>query len=890
MKSFEIKARWNKFFERNGHQVLPSASLISPDPSTLFTIAGMVPFIPYMTGLQTPPSQRLTTVQKCLRTLDIDEVGKTNRHITFFQMCGNFSFGDYFKAKAIGYAWDLLTGSSAQGGYGLDPDSIWVTVHQDDSEAGQLWQEIAGLESERIQKLGNKDNFWTTGTAGPGGPCSEIFVDRGPEFGPAGGPAVNEERYMEIWNLVFMQFAVDNVRSKQEFDIVGPLKTQNIDTGLGLERLATLLQQANNIYEIDEIFPVIERASQLTGRKLGQNAAHDVQFRILADHVRSALMIIQDGVAPSNEGRGYVLRRLLRRSVRALKLLGFNEPGLDELFNASFDCMGLSYPELNQNRERIRKVYLAEEEKFRRTLASGTSFFDLAYNKAKQNAADSISAADAFKLHDTHGFPLDLTLEMAKEKGLRVDEAGFRKLMQEQKTRAREDALKKRRVAVDHSAYQQLAKQLAEPSGFTGYDRFEDQVEVMALINHQGPQISLTGPTEFELVLDHTPFYAQGGGQLPDHGTITLDNGTEVQILDVQKPLAGLIVHSAQIAEGSISVGDHGAAAIDAYRRTAISRAHTATHMIHKAMQEELGSQATQAGSEDAPNRLRFDLKSNQAISDDALFRVEQRVNDLLKENLAVSDELMSLTKAREIGAMALFGEKYGDTVRVVRIGGDWSKELCAGTHVKLSGELGVVSIVSEGSIGSGIRRVDALVSTSAVEFQNRERILLNQLNALLKSPPDQMYAKVESLLNKINTMEKRLQRLNRQALFERIPTILAEAETVQGLVLVTAKFDSDFALSDVRELGKELVARQGSTPSVVALFSVDAEPPKLSALVWVNQAAQAAGHNAKTIVHSILKTMGASGGGNADFAQAGGAKIDALDSALAQIRQGLSL
>jgi alanyl-tRNA synthetase len=889
MKSFEIKERWNKFFEQNGHQVLESASLISPDPSTLFTIAGMVPFIPYMTGLQTPPSPRLTTVQKCLRTLDIDEVGKTNRHITFFQMCGNFSFGDYFKAEAISYAWDLLTSSIAQGGFSLDPEQIWVTVHEDDSEAGDLWREIAGLDPERIQKRGNKDNFWTTGTAGPGGPCSEIFLDRGPKFGPAGGPVVNEERYIEIWNLVFMQYAVDNVRSKEEFDIVGKLKSKNIDTGLGLERLATLLQGVDNIYEIDQIVPVIDRASQLTGRKLGQNPADDVQFRILADHVRSALMVIQDGVAPSNEGRGYVLRRLLRRSVRALKLLGFDQPGLDELFTASFECMSSIYPELKSNQERIRQIYLGEEENFRRTLASGTSFFDLAYQQAKANAVDSISAADAFKLHDTHGFPLDLTLEMAKEKGLQVDEAGFRKLMQEQKTRAREDALKKRRVSVDQLAYREVVKQLAEPSSFTGYERYEDSVEVLGLINRQGPQLAISGPAEFELILDRTPFYAEGGGQLPDHGTITLDNGTEVQILDVQKPLADLIVHSAEIAQGSVSVGDRGLAEIDTYRRLAISRAHSATHMIHKAMQEELGADATQAGSENAPNRVRFDLRSQQSISDDALFRVEQRVNDLLKENLAVSDELMPLTKAREIGAMALFGEKYGDIVRVVRIGEDWSKELCAGTHVKLSGELGVVSIISEGSIGSGIRRVDALVSTSAVEFQNRERVLLNQLNGLLKAPPDQMYAKVESLLNKLSVMEKRLQRLNRQVLFEQIPAILAETETVQGVALVTAKFAADCALSDLQELGKQLLARQGSTPSVVALFYVDAEVPKLSVLVWTNSAAQALGQDAKTMVNSILKIIGGAGGGSADFAQAGGAKTEAVDSALARLRKGLA-
>jgi alanyl-tRNA synthetase len=686
-----------------------------------------------------------------------------------------------------------------------------------------------------------------------------------------------------------MQYAVDNVRSKEEFDIVSNLKSKNIDTGLGLERLAAWMQRKDNIYEIDEIFPVIACASELTEREYGGNRVDDVNFRILADHIRSALMIIQDGVSASNEGRGYVLRRLLRRSVRALKLLGYDQPGLDELFKVSLDCMSLSYPELNRNRERIRNVYLAEEENFRRTLTSGTSFFDLAYSKAQRVASDTISAEDAFKLHDTHGFPIDITLEMAKEKGLKVDQEGFRKLMQEQRARAREDALKKRSAPANQAAYDEVVKGLAEPSSFTGYDRDEDQIEVLALIDSKGPQVVISGPADFEMVLNRTPFYAQGGGQLPDQGTITLDNGTIVQVLDVQKPIANLIVHSCLISEGQVSVGEQGLAQIDSYRRRAISRAHSATHMIHKAMQEELGSQTTQAGSEDAPNRLRFDLRSNSAISDESLFRVEQRVNDLLKENLPVTDELMSLTKAREIGAMALFGEKYGDTVRVVRIGGDWSKELCAGTHVKLSGELGVVSIVSEGSIGSGIRRVDALVSTSAVEFQNRERILLNQLNALLKSPPDQMYSKVESLLDKVNAMEKKLQRLNQKVLWDQIPQILSTQAKVGSVVLISAQFDTNFELNDLRELSKELSRRQAKEPSVIVIFHHDSVNSKLSVLVSVNQLAIDLGQNAKEIVSSILDIIGGSGGGSVNFAQAGGSKINNVDLALAKIRKSLS-
>src|SRR5918998_1695928 len=453
MRTAEIRKRWLDFFEAQGHTVVPSASLISPDPSTLFTIAGMVPFIPYFTGVESPPFDRAASVQKCVRTLDIDEVGKTTRHGTFFQMNGNFSFGDYFKDGAITYAWDLVTGSREEGKYGFDPEKVWVTVYHDDDEARQLWKEIAGLPDERIQSRGKKDNYWHTGQPGPGGPCSEIYIDRGPQYGIEGGPEADEDRYLEIWNLVFMQYALDDVKSKEDFRIVSDLKRKNIDTGMGLERVAYLLQGKDNLYEIDEVFPVIERAEELTGRRYGANHDDDVRFRVVADHVRSAMMLIGDGVTPGNEARGYVLRRLLRRAVRSMRLLGYEDRALPELLPVSRDKMGETYGELHTDWERISSVAYAEEDAFRQTLRAGTAIFDLATTEVKQSGGSRLSGSKAFALHDTYGFPIDLTLEMAAEQGLSVDEEGFRRLMAEQRDRAKADARAKKGTHRDATAY-----------------------------------------------------------------------------------------------------------------------------------------------------------------------------------------------------------------------------------------------------------------------------------------------------------------------------------------------------------------------------------------------------------------------------------------------------
>ncbi len=522
METAEIRRRWLTFFESRGHTVVPSASLISDDPMLLFTVAGMVPFIPYLTGQETPPYKRATSVQKCVRTLDIDEVGKTTRHGTFFQMNGNFSFGDYFKEGAISQAWELVTTSQNSGGYGFDPDKIWVTVYEQDDEAESLWRRIAGLPPERIQRRGMKDNFWSTGVAGPCGPCSEIYVDRGPDYGPEGGPVVDEDRFLEIWNLVFMQYERGDGPGKEGYPILGELKSKNIDTGMGLERVAYLLQGVDNLYEIDEVYPVIDRAAGLAGKKYGAGTDDDVRLRVVADHVRSALMLIGDGVTPGNEGRGYVLRRILRRAVRSMRLLGVDAPTLTELLPVSKDAMKASYPELEQQFGRISSVAYAEEESFRQTLRSGTTILDTAVREAKAAGQRALSGDRAFQLHDTYGFPIDLTLEMAAEQGLSVDEPGFRRLMQGQRDRAKADAMAKKTGHADVSSYRAVADVVGGPTAFLGYDEVVSEGTVRALLSGGAQTPGAGVGDEVEVVLDRTPFYAEGGGQLADTGRILL--------------------------------------------------------------------------------------------------------------------------------------------------------------------------------------------------------------------------------------------------------------------------------------------------------------------------------------------------------------------------------
>jgi alanyl-tRNA synthetase len=678
VESAEIRSRWLRFFEsdnRQGltHTVVPSASLIADDPNLLLVNAGMVPFKPYFLGEVTPPYKRATSVQKCVRTLDIDEVGKTTRHASFFQMCGNFSFGDYFKEGAIALAWELLTRPIADGGYGFPEEKLWVTVYLDDDEAADIWHKQIGVPKERIQRRDMADNFWSMGVPGPCGPCSEIYYDRGPAYGVEGGPIADENRYLEVWNLVFMQNERGAGGGKDGYPILGELPAKSIDTGLGLERTAALLQGVENIYEIDTTIQILNRASELTGVKYGASEKSDVSLRVIADHARTSAMLIGDGVTPGNEGRGYVLRRMMRRTIRNMRLLGSMDPIMSELTVAAIGAMGPQYPELVSDKNRILAVSASEEESFLQTLKSGTQIFDLSSAALKKSKSSVLPGEDVFKLHDTYGFPFDLTLEMAREEGLSVDEDGFRRLMKEQKDRAKADAKSKKSGHTDVSVYRSIVDKNGKTE-FLGYANVSSESKLTGILVDGVGVASAVEGDDVEIILNRTPFYAEGGGQLADGGRITLSNGSVIEIDDVQSPVPGVSVHRGRVLNGNVEVGSDALAEIDSERRSAISRAHTATHMVHKAFREVLGETATQAGSENSPGRFRFDFPATGAVSASVLDDVESRVNTLLLENLEVTAESMSQAQAKEIGAMALFGEKYGDVVRVVSVG-DWARE-----------------------------------------------------------------------------------------------------------------------------------------------------------------------------------------------------------------------
>ncbi len=885
MDTAEIRRRFLAHFEERGHQAVPSASLLLDDPNLLFVNAGMVPFKPYFLGQETPPYKRAVSVQKCVRTLDIEEVGKTTRHGTFFQMNGNFSFGDYFKEGAIEHAWELVTGHRDEGGYGFHPDKVWVTVYEDDDESAQLWRKIAGLPQERIQRRGLKDNYWHMGVPGPGGPCSEIYIDRGSEFGPDGGPVVDEDRFLEIWNLVFMQSELSDVRSKEDFDIRGDLPSKNIDTGMGLERVAYLLQGKHNLYEIDEVFPVIERASELSGRRYGADHGDDVRFRVVADHVRSAMMLISDGVTPGNEARGYVLRRLLRRAVRSMRLLGVEDRVLPELLPVSRDRMKLSYPELERDWERISTIAFAEEEAFRQTLKSGTNIFDIAAGDAKRTGQTQLSGSKAFALHDTYGFPIDLTLEMAAEQGLTVDEEGFRRLMTEQRERAKADAKAKKGKHADATAYREVADTIGAPVEFTGYNEVVSEATVRGIVTAAGSVASAREGDEIELVLDRTPFYAEGGGQLADQGIIELAGGAVLQVRDVQSPITGLIVHQAKVLSGEIAVGAEGQALVDIERRRSISRSHTATHMVHKAFREALGDTATQAGSENSPGRFRFDFSASGAVPASAMADVEARVNDLVLADLAVHAEIMSQDEARKSGAMALFGEKYGDEVRVISVG-DWARELCGGTHAGRSGQLGVIKLLGESSIGSGVRRVEALVGSDAYQFLAREHVLVAQLSEALKVRPEQLPERVNDLVERLRNAEKEIEKVRVAQLLAAAGELAAKPTDVYGARFVGHRVDGANA-GDVRKLALDIRGRMSaSEPAVVVIIGSSQGKPAV--VVAVNDEARSWGVSANELVKVAAAALGGSGGGKDDVAQGGGADVANVDQALRDVEHAV--
>jgi alanyl-tRNA synthetase len=897
MESAEIARRFLAYFKQQGHTIVPSASLVADDPTVLFVIAGMQPFKPYLLGQQTPPYRRVADVQKCVRTLDIEEVGKTTRHATFFQMLGNWSFGDYFKEGAIRYAWDLLTRSEADGGFGFPEDKLWATVLHGDDEAAAIWRDQIGLPEERIQTRGLADNYWSMGVPGPGGPCSEIYYDRGPDYGRDGGPEADEDRFLEVWNLVFMQDSISKFRSKDDFDIEGPLPSKNVDTGMGLERMASILQGVDNLYEIDTMWKILDRASELTEQSYGRDVRADVALRVIADHVRSAIMLVEDGVLPANEGRGYVLRRIMRRSIRNLRLLSGAQRGggvqssehfMHELTTVAIDAMAPVYPELRRDAPNIHTVIDAEEAAFASTLRTGTAIFEAAVEENKRKNRANISGEQAFQLHDTYGFPIDLTLEMAAEQGLSVDEDGFRRLMAEQKDRARRDAAEKKTGNVDISVFADMLERSGSVT-FTGYDQISGEATVLGLLVDGIPVANVGAGTELDVILDRTPFYAEGGGQLADAGVITTDSGI-VDVSDVQTPLTGLIVHRGKVRSGEIITGTPAHAEIDIERRRALSRSHTATHLVHRALRNALGESAAQAGSENSPGRLRFDFTAQGAVPLGVLRDSEDEVNAVLVNDLDVHAYYTSQEEAREMGALALFGEKYGDRVRVVEVG-DYSRELCGGTHVVRSGQLGLVKVLGESSIGSGVRRIEALVGLDAFRYLARESVLVNQLSEQLKAPREQLPERISGVLTRLRDAERELQRLRAARVLESAEQIAAGAEDIGGLALVAHRVPDGTDPDDIRKLALDIRGRvPHSRPAVVMIVGVPVDRPVV--VIAVNEAGRDFGLSAGNLVGIAARALGGGGGGRPDVAQGGGAPIapdsSVVDEAFGAVRAAL--
>ncbi|MFJ6492401.1 alanine--tRNA ligase [Streptomyces californicus] len=879
MRTADIRSRFLDFFAARGHTVVPSAPLPTPDPTLLFVNAGMVPFKPYFAGEAPPPWERATSVQKCVRTLDIEEVGRTTRHGSFFQMNGNFSFGDYFKEEAVAYAWELSTSPQAEGGYGLDPARIWVTVHHSDTESRGIWRRVAGLPDERIVDRGDEDNFWSMGVPGPCGPCSELYYDRGPAFGREGGPAVDEDRYMEFWNLVFMQYERGAGPGKSGYPILGELPRRNIDTGMGLERMATLLQGVDNLYEIDETRPVLQRAAELAGVRYGADPEADVRLRVVADHVRTGLMLLADGTAPGNEGRGYVLRRILRRAVRSMRLLGYEDPALAELLPVARDCMAPSYPEVADAYPRIAEQAGAEEDAFRSSLRQGTTVLDTAVARVKESGGRSLPGAQAFLLHDTYGFPIDLTLEMAAEQGVEVDREGFTALMNEQRERARADArARKAGGAVDTTALRTVLDAHG-PTDWRAWDTLETESRVIALLGPAGPvPVARTGDV-VTVVLDRTPFYAESGGQESDAGVLS-GASAEAEVLDVQRPLPGLVAHQVRVTAGELALDDTVHAAVDAEWRLGARQAHSGTHVLHAALREVLGPNALQSGSYNRPGHLRLDFPWRGALSTTARSEIEEAANRALRRDLPVGVRWMTLPEAKEIGALALFDETYGEKVRVVEIGGAWSRELCGGTHVDRAAQIGTVALTSEGSVGAGMRRLEAAVGIEGFGYLARERDLVARIADQLGAPRAELPDRIAGLLDRLKAADRENARLKQQATSARAGDLAGAAADVNGVRTVTTTVSG--TAQEARALALAVRDRlPADAPGAVAVGTEDG-----ALVLTLNAQARRSGLNASDLVKRLLDGRG---GGSPETAQGGGLGREGVTAALTALPTALA-
>ncbi|WP_330251441.1 alanine--tRNA ligase [Nocardia sp. NBC_00565] len=882
MYSAEISSRALRFFENRGHTVVPSASLIADDPTLLLINAGMAPFKPYFLGDVPPPFERATSLQKCVRTVDIEEVGKTSRHGSFFQMFGNFSFGDYFKEKAIPYAWEFLTGSVTDGGLGLDAERLWATVYTDDDEAEQIWRNEIGVPAERIQRLGMAENFWSMGVPGPCGPCSEICYDRGPEFGRDGGPIANDERYLEIWNLVFMQNIRGEGPAKEGYPILGDLPSKNIDTGFGLERMAALLQDVPTIFDIDTTRKILDLAAELSGAKYGANTKTDVSLRVVADHILTSVMLIGDGVTPANDGRGYILRRILRRAVRMMRLLGSNDPVVHELVARTVEVMSPQYPELAGEQKRIDRIAVAEESAFAQTLKAGTSIFDLAAAEVRKSSSLILPGDKAFQLHDTYGFPIDLTLEMAAEAGLSVDEAGFRKLMEEQRARAKADAKARKMGAQGETGvYRELLALGA--TEFTGYEHLESEATVRGLLR-DGERIRAASEGDIiEVVLDRTPLYAESGGQESDAGTLVAD-GTELEILDVQKVARKLWVHQARVVRGEVTEGQNVLAKVDPEWRIGARQAHSGTHIVHAALRQVLGPTALQSGSYNKPGYLRLDFSWTGGLSPETRSEIEEVSNLAVRRDLPVAVEYMTLPKAREMGALALFGETYDEEVRVVEIGGPWSVELCGGTHVAHSSQIGPLTVIGESSIGSGVRRVEAYVGIEAYRFLAKERALAVKVSEILQVPMPEIGDRVSGLIKQLRDAEKEIARFRAIHLKQLAGEFVKQASTINGVTVVAEHLSEPATSDELRTVAIGVRDRFGDRPAAVVVTALANDKPIVVSAV--NEQGRERGLKAGDLVRAASKVLKGGGGGKPDIAQGGGTDPLATADALQEVRR----
>ena len=885
MQTHEIIRRFTDHFTGAGHTSVPSASLILDDPNLLFVNAGMVQFKPYFLGEAPPPYPRATSIQKCVRTRDIDEVGKTTRHNTFFQMAGNFSFGDYFKAGAIEHAWTLVTGRQDAGGYGFDPDRIWVTVYQTDDEAIELWRRIAGLPAERIQRRDGLDNYWDMGVPGPGRALLGDLLRPRPRARPGGRPG---RRRGPLPGDLEPGLHAGRAR-RAEPQVRAPA-----------DRRAAQEEHRHRDGHRARRHPAAGRGERLrdrpgppgdrpgrgasSGRRYGDDAADDVRFRVIADHARSGVMIVGDGVIPSNEGRGYVLRRLLRRIVRSARLLGVHEPVLGAFAEVVRDAMGPTYPELVSDFERISAVVRAEEEAFLATLSAGSRIFDTAVAETKRAGQAVLPGDRAFQLHDTFGFPIDLTLEMAAEAGLQVDQDRFRTLMDEQRTRAKADAAKHKVGHGDAAIYRSVLDTHGGTE-FLGYTELASEATVVGLLVGGAPVPAARAGEQVEVVLDRTPFYAEAGGQQADHGELRGASFT-VRVDDVQSPVAGLRVHRGTVTAGEVSLDAAVVAEVDAVRRSAIARAHTGTHLVHAGVRNALGPSAAQAGSLNAPGRLRFDFTSpTGAVAPAALAEIEDEINSVLQENREVTWYETSMDEARRIGAMMLFGEKYGDRVRVVDMG-DYSRELCGGTHVDRTGEIGMVKVLSEASIGSGVRRVEALVGLDAFRHLSAEHVLVSTLAEQLKSRPEDLPDRVGQLVERLRTAERDLEKVRADAVLASAGALAAEAEDVGGTALVAVPAPAGLTGGDLRALAVDVRGRLGSRPGVVALFSTDGG--KVAFVVATTAAGRDRGLAAGALIGTFAAAVGGRGGGKPDLAQGGGSDPSGVPAAIDRLRAAL--